>query len=60
MAAILRSGRTFKPEVLPEVESYTKIDNAIPYILSFGQRSSSKFDGVMAISKSDLHFYFVT
>ena len=24
MAAILRSGRTFKPEVVPEVESYIK------------------------------------
>ena len=35
MAAILRSGRTFKLEVLPEVESYTKIDHAIPCILRF-------------------------
>ena len=35
MAAILRSGQTFKPEVVPEVESYTKIGHAIPYILRF-------------------------
>ena len=35
MAAILRSGRTFKPEDVPEVESYTKIGHAIPYILRF-------------------------
>ena len=35
MAAILRSERTFKPEVTPEVESYFEIDHAIPYILSF-------------------------
>ena len=27
--------RTFKPEVVPEVESYTKICHAIPYILKF-------------------------
>ena len=27
--------RTFKPEVVPEVESYTKIGHAIPYILRF-------------------------
>ena len=27
--------RTFKPEVAPEVESYTKIDHATPYILRF-------------------------
>ena len=32
MAAILMSGRNFKPEVVPEVESYTKIGHAIPYI----------------------------
>ena len=32
MAAILMSGRTFKPGVVPEVESYTKIGHAIPYI----------------------------
>ena len=25
----------FKPEVVPEVESYTKIGHAIPYILRF-------------------------
>ena len=35
MAAILRSGWAFKPEVAPKVESYTKIGHAIPYILSF-------------------------
>ena len=35
MAAILRSGRSFKPEVEPEVESYTKIGHAIFYMLSF-------------------------
>ena len=35
MAAILRSGRSFKPEVVPEIESYTKIGHALPYILSF-------------------------
>ena len=35
MAAILRSGRTFKPEVVPEIESHTKIGHAIPYILRF-------------------------
>ena len=29
MAAILRPGRTFKPEVVPEFESYTKIGHAI-------------------------------
>ena len=32
MATILRSGRTFKPEDVPEVESYIKIGHAIPYI----------------------------
>ena len=35
MAAILRSRRTFKPEVVPEVESYIEMGTAIPYILSF-------------------------
>ena len=35
MAAILRFGRVFKPGVLPEVESYTKIGHVIPYILRF-------------------------
>ena len=35
MAAILMSGRIFKPEVVPEVESYTKIGHAIPFILRF-------------------------
>ena len=32
MATILRSGRTFKPEVVPEVKSYITIGHAIPYI----------------------------
>ena len=31
MAAIFMSERTFKLEVVPEVESYTKIGHAIPY-----------------------------
>ena len=35
MAAILRSGRAFKPEVVLKVESYTKIGHAIAYMLSF-------------------------
>ena len=35
MAAILRSGRTLKPEIVPEVESYIEIGHAIAYILSF-------------------------
>ena len=35
MAAILRSGRSFKPEVVPEIESYIKIGHVIPYIMSF-------------------------
>ena len=35
MAAILRSERTFKPEVVREVGSYAKIGHAIAYILSF-------------------------
>ena len=35
MAAILRSGWTFEPEVVPEVESSIQIGHAIPYILSF-------------------------
>ena len=35
MAAILRSERTFKPEVTPEVKFYFEIGHAIPYILSF-------------------------
>ena len=34
-AAILRPGRTFKPEVVPEVESYIKIGHAIVYVLTF-------------------------
>ena len=35
MAAILRSGRAFKPEVLPEIETYIEIGHVIPHILSF-------------------------
>ena len=35
MAAILRSGRSFKPEVVPEIDSYTKIGHVIPYLLRF-------------------------
>ena len=35
MAAILGFGRVFKPEVVPEVESNSKIGHAIPYILRF-------------------------
>ena len=35
MAAILRSRRSFKPEDVPEIESYIDIGHAIPYILSF-------------------------
>ena len=35
MAAILRSRRSFKPEVLPEVESYMKIGHAYLYLMSF-------------------------
>ena len=35
MAAILRSGRTFKPEVVPEMQSYVEIGHVIFYILSF-------------------------
>ena len=33
--AILGFGRVFKPEVVTEVESYTKIGHVIPYILRF-------------------------
>ena len=32
MVAILRFGRSFKPEVVPKVDSYTKIGPAIPYV----------------------------
>ena len=35
IAAILRFGRSFKPEVVPEIESYTKIAPLISYIMSF-------------------------
>ena len=35
MAAILGFGRVFKPEVVREVESNSKIGHAIPYILRF-------------------------
>ena len=34
MAAILRSGRTFKPKIVPEVVSI-EIGHAIAFILSF-------------------------
>ena len=35
MAAILRFGRSLKPELVLEVEYNTNIGHAIPYILSF-------------------------
>ena len=35
MAAIWGFGRVFKPEVVMEVESHSKIGHAIPYMLSF-------------------------
>ena len=35
MAAILRLGRSFKPELVLEVEYNTNIGHAITYILSF-------------------------
>ena len=35
MAAILRFGRSFKPELVLEVEYNTNIGHAIPYILIF-------------------------
>ena len=35
MAAILGFGRVFKPEVVPNVESYIEVGHVIPYILSF-------------------------
>ena len=35
MAAIFGFGRIFKPKVVPEVESNSKIGHAIPYILRF-------------------------
>ena len=35
MAAILRSERAFKPEVVPKVASYNKIGHAVAYMLSF-------------------------
>ena len=35
MAAILRSERAFKPEVVPEIQSDMEIGHVIPYILSF-------------------------
>ena len=60
MAAILRSWLSFKPEVVPEIESYTKIGHVIPYFLYFVRRSSSNIDRVMAFSKFDLLFDLVT
>ena len=35
MAAILMSGRTFKPGALPDIDSYIAIGHAIAYVLSF-------------------------
>ena len=35
MGAILGFERVFKPGVVPEVESYTKIGHVVPYILRF-------------------------
>ena len=35
IAAIVGFGRVFKPEVVTEVASYTKIGHVIPYILRF-------------------------
>ena len=35
IAAILGFERVFKPDVVTEVESYTKIGHVIPYILRF-------------------------
>ena len=35
MATILMSGRTFKPEVVPDIQSYIEIGHAIAYVLSF-------------------------
>ena len=60
MAAILRPRRVFKPEVVPEIESYIKIGHAVPYMLSFVRRSNSNIKRVMAISKCDLLIDLVT
>ena len=35
MAAIFMSVRTFKPEVVPNIESYIEIGHVIAYVLSF-------------------------
>ena len=35
MAAILRSGRVFEPEALPQIEYNDWIASLIPFILSF-------------------------
>ena len=43
MAAILRFGPVFKPKIVPEVESYTQVGNAIPYILSFWSTLKLKY-----------------
>ena len=40
MAEILRSGRTFKPVVLPEVESYIEKAMPLPIFWAFDRRSS--------------------
>ena len=54
MAAILRSGRIFKPEVVPEVDSYIEWAMPLPTFWVFDRRSSSQIDGVMAMT------YFLT
>ena len=35
MAAMLMSGRTFKQEVVADIDSYIAIGHAIAYVLSF-------------------------
>ena len=60
MAAILRSERTFEPEVTPEVECYFEIAMPFPTFWAFDRRSSLKIDGVMVISKFDIFFNLVT
>ena len=57
MAAILRFWRSFKLELVLEVEYYTNIGHATPYIWAFVRRSSWKIDRVMTISKFDLLFF---
>ena len=43
MAANFTSGRSFKLEVVPEVESNDNIAHSIPYILSFWSMLKLKF-----------------